>query len=57
MNQDHKQRYEHTIKQIISQLEHLMMEILHTSVKRLNADYDRIAMKSVTLEQPDDMKF
>jgi hypothetical protein len=57
MNMDDEKRYEHTLEQIIFQLENLMMEILLAGIKRLNIDYEQVVMKLTNPEKPDDMKF
>ncbi len=55
MDIDEEQKYEHTIDQIIGQLEHLIMEILLTSVKRVKSNYEQMLNHSVN--QDDDFQF
>ena len=42
------QKYEHTIDQIIIQLENLIMDIMLTSIKRDQNKYDHLVVKTTT---------
>ena len=46
MDIDAEQRYEHTIDQIIIQLENLIMDILLTAINRLNINYESLLLKA-----------
>ena len=46
MDIDAEQRYEHTIDQIIIQLENLILDILLASINRLNINYESLLLKA-----------
>jgi len=50
-----EQKYEHTINQIMVQFENLIMDIILTSIKRLNENYDQVFIKATNKKQVDDM--
>ncbi|MBW2739167.1 MAG: hypothetical protein JRE64_10050 [Deltaproteobacteria bacterium] len=52
-----EQKYEHTIDQIMVQFENLIMDIILTSIKRLNKDYDQVFIKATNEKQANDMMF
>jgi len=45
MDIETERKYEHTIDQIIVQLENLIMDILLTSINRLNINYESLLLK------------
>ena len=45
MDIETERKYEHTIDQIIIQLENLIMDILLTSINRLNINYQSLLLK------------
>ena len=51
------QKYEHTIDQIIIQLENLIMDIMLTSIKRVQNNYDHLVVKTTTQKKMDDIPF
>ena len=52
-----EQKYEHTIDQIMVQFENLIMDIILTSIKRLNKNYDQVFIKATNEKQANDMTF
>ena len=52
-----EQKYERTIDQIMAQFENLIMDIILTSIKRLNKDYDQVFIKATNKKQANDMTF
>ena len=52
-----EQKYERTIDQIMVQFENLIMDIILTSIKRLNKDYDQVFIKARNEKQANDMTF
>jgi len=52
-----EQKYERTIDQIMVQFENLIMDIILTSIKRLNKDYDQVFIKATNEKQANDMTF
>lgn len=52
-----EQKYEHTIDQIIIQLENLIMDIILTSIKRVQSNYDLLLTKTTTSKKIDDIPF
>jgi len=52
-----EQKYERTIDQIMVQFENLIMDIILTSIKRLNKDYDQVFVKAANEKQANDMTF
>ena len=57
MNLHEEEKYERTIDQIMVQFENLIMEIILTSIKRLNKDYDQVFIKVTKEKQANDMTF
>jgi len=57
MDLHEEQKYERTIDQIMVQFENLIMEIILTSIKRLNKDYDQVFIKVTKEKQANDMTF
>ena len=57
MDLHEEQKYEHTIDQIMVQFENLIMDIILTSIKRLNKDYDQVFIKARNEKQANDMTF
>jgi len=55
MDMYEEQKYEHTINQIMVQFENLIMDIILTSIKRLNENYDQVFIKATNKKQVDDM--
>jgi hypothetical protein len=45
MNLDYEKHYQHTLDQIMQQLEILMMQVLLASINRLKHDYENLALK------------
>jgi hypothetical protein len=56
MNIYEEQKYDHTIDQIIIQLENLIMDIMLTSIKRVQNNYDHLIVKT-TQKKVDDIPF
>jgi len=52
-----EQKYERTIDQIMVQFENLIMDIILTSIKRLNKNYDQVFIKATNEKQANDMTF
>ncbi|MBW2597022.1 MAG: hypothetical protein JRC93_13865 [Deltaproteobacteria bacterium] len=52
-----EQKYERTIDQIMVQFENLIMDIILTSIKRLNKDYDQVFIKAANEKQANDITF
>ncbi len=52
-----EQKYERTIDQIMVQFENLIMDIILTSIKRLNKNYDQVFIKATIEKQANDMTF
>jgi len=46
MDIEAEQKYEHTIDQIIIQLENLILDILLASINRLNINYESLLLKA-----------
>jgi hypothetical protein len=57
MDLHEEQKYERTIDQIMVQFENLIMEIILTSIKRLNKNYDQVFIKTANEKQANDMTF
>ena len=57
MNLHEEEKYERTIDQIMVQFENLIMDIILTSIKRLNKDYDQVFIKTANEKQANDMTF
>ncbi len=57
MDLHEEQKYERTINQIMVQFENLIMDIILTSIKRLNKDYDQVFIKATNEKQANDMTF
>jgi hypothetical protein len=57
MDLHEEQKYERTIDQIMVQFENLIMDIILTSIKRLNKDYDQVFIKATNEKQANDMMF
>lgn len=57
MDLHEEQKYERTIDQIMAQFENLIMDIILTSIKRLNKDYDQVFIKATNKKQANDMTF
>ena len=57
MDLHEEQKYERTIDQIMVQFENLIMDIILTSIKRLNKDYDQVFIKARNEKQANDMTF
>ena len=52
-----EQKYERTIDQIMVQFENLIMDIILTSIKRLNKNCDQVFIKTANEKQANDMTF
>jgi hypothetical protein len=57
MDLHEEQKYERTIDQIMVQFENLIMDIILTSIKRLNKNYDQVFIKATNEKQANDMTF
>ena len=57
MDLHEEQKYERTIDQIMVQFENLIMDIILTSIKRLNKNYDQVFIKTANEKQANDMTF
>jgi hypothetical protein len=57
MDIEAEQKYEHTIDQIIVQLENLIMDILLTSINRLNINYERLLLNAKYYKNKDKTSF
>ncbi|GEM_PF-1456742 len=57
MDLHEEQKYERTIDQIMVQFENLIMDIILTSIKRLNKDYVQVFIKDRNEKQANDMTF
>jgi len=57
MDLHEEEKYERTIDQIMVQFENLIMNIILTSIKRLNKDYDQVFIKVTKEKQANDMTF
>jgi hypothetical protein len=57
MDIEAEQKYEHTIDQIIIQLENLIMDILLTSINRLNLNYESLLLKAKYYKNKDNTSF
>jgi len=57
MDLHEEEKYERTIDQIMVQFENLIMDIILTSIKRLNKDYDQVFIKVTKEKQANDMTF
>jgi hypothetical protein len=57
MDIEAEQKYEHTIDQIIVQLENLIMDILLTSINRLNINYENLLLKEKYYKNKDNTSF
>ena len=57
MDLHEEQKYERTIDQIMVQFENLIMDIILTSIKRLNKNCDQVFIKTADEKQANDMTF
>jgi hypothetical protein len=57
MDIEAERKYEHTIDQIIIQLENLIMDILLTSINRLNLNYESLLLKAKYYKNKDTTSF
>ena len=57
MNLDEEQKYQHNIDQIIIQLENLFMDILLTSINRLNIHYQSLSINDTYQKHEDNIPF
>jgi len=57
MDSEAQRKYEHTIDQIIIQLENLIMDILLTSINRLNLNYESLLHNAKYYKNKDNTSF
>lgn len=57
MDIEAERKYRHTIDQIIVQLENLIMDILLTSINRLNINYESLLLKEKYYKSKDNTSF